>query len=161
MMKEFVEKIKNSPIIGVIGASQCDDAVYKQAYEVGRLVAQRGAVLVCGGLEGVMEAVCKGAYEAGGLTVGIIPGFLASDANPYVAIPIVTGLSHARNIIIVRTAQVLIAISGSYGTLSEIAFALSLKKPVISLGSWDVDPNITKANSPQDAVDKAFKALAL
>lgn len=160
-MKEFVEKIKNSPIIGIIGASQCDDAVYEQAYEVGRLIAQRGAVLICGGLQGVMEAVSRGAYEAGGLTIGVIPGFSADAANPYIAIPIVTGLSHARNVIIVRTCQVAIAISGSYGTLSEIAFALSLKKPVISLGSWEVDPCITKATSPEDAVDKAFKALTL
>jgi len=160
-MREYVEQIKKSPIIGIIGASMCDERAYQKAYEVGRLIAEKKAVLICGGLQGVMEAAARGAFEAGGLTIGIIPGFSVEDANPYIAIPIVTGLSHARNIIIVRTAQVLIAVSGSYGTLSEIAFALSLKKHVISLGSWDVDPAIIKAASPLDAVDKAFKAMTL
>ncbi len=159
VVKELIERIKGAPIIGVIGASECDEGVYKQAYEVGRLIAERGATLICGGLGGVMEAASRGAYEAGGLTIGVIPGFSATDANPYVAVPIVTGLSHARNVIIVRTCQVAIAISGSFGTLSEIAFAMTLGKPVVSLGSWKIDERIIEAASPKDAVDKAFGIL--
>jgi len=158
-VKELVERVKGSPIIGVIGASECGKDVYEQAYEVGRLIAGRGAILICGGMGGVMEGASRGAYEAGGLTIGVVPGFSAADANPYIAVPIVTGLSHARNVIIVRTSQVAIAISGSYGTLSEVSFALTLNKPVISLGSWDFDDKIIRASSPQEAVDKAFKVI--
>ena len=158
-MKSFVERIKDSPIIGVIGGGECGGKALEQAYEVGRLIAERGGVLICGGLGGVMEAAAKGAFEAGGLTIGVIPGFSADDANPYIAVPIVTGLSHARNIIIVRTCEVAIAISGSFGTLSEIAFALKLEKPVVSLGSWEIDERIIRATSAADAVEKAFGVI--
>ncbi len=126
-------------IIGVIGASNCTAGIGKQAEELGRGIASAGALLVCGGLGGVMEYACKGAKSAGGTTIGIIPSMDRNDANPYVDIPIVTGLSIARNIIIIHTADVLIAISGGYGTLSEIAFALNLQKPVVALQTWALE----------------------
>jgi uncharacterized protein (TIGR00725 family) len=146
-------------IIGVIGSSLAKGEAYDEAIEVGRLVAERGATVLTGGLGGVMEAACKGAREAGGQTIGILPGFDTRDANPFVDIPIVTGLNHARNIIVVRSSDALIAVGGEYGTLSEIAFALKLGKPVIALGSWDVGERIKKAGSSREAVDMAFEAI--
>lgn len=146
-------------VIGVIGSSLASGKPYGEALEVGRLAAQRGAFVLTGGLGGVMEAACKGAKEAGGQTIGILPGFDTRDANAYIDIPIVTGLNHARNIIVVRTSDVLIAVGGEYGTLSEIAFALKLGKTVVGLGSWDLDDGIVKAKDPADAVALAFEAL--
>lgn len=146
-------------VVGVIGSSLASGKAYDEAAEVGRLIAGQGAMVLTGGLGGVMEAACKGAKEAGGLTIGILPGFDTRDANPYVDIPIITGFNHARNIIVVRTSDVLIAVAGEYGTLSEIAFALKLGKTVISLGSWDVGENIHKAGTPAQAVEMAFEAV--
>ena len=109
------------------------------AAEVGRLVAERGAVLVCGGLGGAMEAACRGAKQAGGVTVGILPGSDRSDANPYLDVALPTGLGEARNALVVRAADAVIAIGGGYGTLSEIALALKAGKPVIGLGTWEIE----------------------
>ena len=106
-----------------------------------------------------MEAACKGACEAGGHTIAILPGYDPKEANPYVEFPIPTGLGHARNTIVALTGQAVIAIDGAYGTLSEIAFALIYGTPVIGLGTWDLnDPKIIKATDPLDAVDKALAA---
>lgn len=146
-------------VIGVIGSSLASGKPYDEALEVGRLAAKRGAFVLTGGLGGVMEAACKGAKESGGQTIGILPGFDTRDANAYIDIPIVTGLNHARNIIVVRTSDVLIAVGGEYGTLSEIAFALKLGKTVVSLGSWDLGDGIVKAKDPADAVALAFEAI--
>ena len=109
--------------IAVIGARKCDKKTCALAERVGRELARRGATIVCGGLGGVMQAACKGAQRAGGRTIGILPGENHRDANPYVDIPIVTGLGEARNSIVVRTARAIIAVGGEYGTLSELAFA--------------------------------------
>ena len=134
------------------------------AEEVGRLLAERGVILVCGGRGGVMEAACKGAKGAGGLTIGILPGHDRSQANPYVDIPIVTGLGWARNALVVKTAQAAIAVDGKYGTLSEIGCALPEGIPVVGLDTWtlvrggQVDPSIIVAHSPQEAVEKALAA---
>lgn len=144
-------------IISVIGAGSCEKKIYEIAEEIGRLIAEKGATLVTGGLGGVMEAASKGAKEAGGITVGILPGFSKDEANPYVMIPITTGLSHARNIIIVRSADAVIAVAGEYGTLSEIAIALKLGKPVIGIETWDNIEGIVKASSPDEAVQKVFE----
>jgi uncharacterized protein (TIGR00725 family) len=144
-------------IISVIGAGSCNNEIYKTAEEVGTLIAQRNAVLVSGGLDGVMEAASKGAREAGGVTVGILPGFTKDDANEYVTIPITTGLSHARNIIVVRSADAVIAVSGEYGTLSEIAIALKLCKPVIGIQTWGTIEGVISVNTPEEAVNKAFE----
>jgi uncharacterized protein (TIGR00725 family) len=106
-----------------------------------------------------MEAASRGAKAAGGLTIGVLPGFSSRDANPYIDLPIVTGLSEARNIVIVRTAEVLIAVGGGPGTLSEIAFALKLAKPLISLDSWYVADEIIRVQTPHEAVVRAFELL--
>jgi uncharacterized protein (TIGR00725 family) len=147
-------------IISVIGAGSCSEDIYRIAEEVGRLIAVKGAVLVTGGLGGVMEAASKGAEEAGGTTVGILPGFNKKEANRYVTIPITTGLSHARNVIIVRSADALIAVSGEYGTLSEIAIALKLGKPVIGINTWNDIEGVVRASSPKEAVKLAFELSA-
>jgi uncharacterized protein (TIGR00725 family) len=125
------------------------------AESVGRGLAARGAVLVCGGLGGAMEAACRGAKEAGGTTVGLLPGRDRDDANSYVDIAVTTGLGEARNALIVRAADSLIAIGGGYGTLSEIALALRTGKRVVGLGTWEID-GIEAVSSPDGAVEAAF-----
>jgi hypothetical protein len=139
-------------IIAVIGAAECGPGPRRLAREVGRRLAEAGCVVVTGGLGGVMEAASRGAAEAGGLVVGILPGSSARDANRWVTLPVVTGLGDARNVVLCSTAEAFVAIAGSHGTLSEIAFALKRGKRVVSLGSWDVDPAIVKASSPEEAV---------
>ena len=141
---------QHPPRIGVVGAAACPSETYQIAYETGRLIAGRGAVLVCGGLSGVMEGASKGAFERGGLTVGILPGSDPSSANPYIRVPIPTGLGHARNILVVQSSQLVIAIDGKMGTLSEIAIALKLGIPVIGYNTWDIDPKIRKAQTIDD-----------
>ena len=145
-----------STLIGVIGTSEASNEEYKTAEEVGREIARRKGILVSGGLGGVMEASCRGAKSEGGLTIGIIPGSSKKEANPYVDIPIVTGIAETRNIIVVRSSNAIIAIGGSFGTLSEIAFALKLEIPVIGINTWEVSTNIKKATTPEEAVDLAF-----
>jgi uncharacterized protein (TIGR00725 family) len=138
-------------MIGVIGGSTAEPKYLDYAYQVGKLLAQRKAVLICGGREGIMEAACKGAVEEGGITVGILPFDNSEAANPYVTIPIATGMGTARNKIIVNTATAFIAIAGKYGTLSEIAFALDAGKRVVGIGTWDIE-GIIKAELPEQAV---------
>ena len=148
--------------IAVIGGSEPSTEETKLAEAVGRELAKRGAILVCGGLGGVMEAACKGAQSAGGITIGILPGDSRHAANPYVQIPIVTGIGYARNITVVKSAQAVIAIGGSYGTLSEISHALQSGIPVIGLNTWSLsrnsqpDNSIILAQNPTDAVNKAL-----
>jgi uncharacterized protein (TIGR00725 family) len=125
------------------------------AEEVGRLLAGRGAVVVCGGLGGVMEAACKGARSEGGTAVGILPGLDRGAANPYVSVAIATGLGEARNPLVVRAADALIAVGGEYGTLSEIALALKAGKPVVGLGTWEID-GVERADGPHSAVEAAL-----
>jgi len=144
--------------IGVIGGRRVDKTLLNEAEKVGRLIAQKEIVLVCGGLSGVMEAVSRGARSAGGVTVGILPQEHKRDANEYIDIPIITGLGIGRNVIIARTADVLISIGGEYGTLSEIAFALQMGKPVIGIRTWDIK-GVIPAQDADDAVAKAFKIL--
>jgi uncharacterized protein (TIGR00725 family) len=125
--------------IGVIGGAETTAENYRLAYEVGKLIAGNGAILVCGGLSGIMEAASKGAYENNGLVMGFLPGENKSDANPYVHIPIPTAMGIARNVLVVRASDALIAFPGSYGTLSEISLALVLKKAVVYMpGTWDL-----------------------
>jgi uncharacterized protein (TIGR00725 family) len=150
--------------IGVIGGSNVDRSLYQMAEEVGRRIAQSGARLICGGLGGVMEAACKGAAAEGGLTIGLLPGDERREANPHVNVPVATGLGIARNLIIVRSSDVLIAIAGGYGTLNEIGAALNLSKHVVALKTWDVeaagrvDPALFHVvQTPEEAVRTALE----
>jgi uncharacterized protein (TIGR00725 family) len=142
---------KSTPIIGVIGAAMADEQLYARAKKVGSLIAQKGWTLINGGMYGVMEASAKGASEQGGIVIGILPTHSKRDANEYITYPIVTNIGEARNVIIARTADALIAVGGREGTLSEIAYALKFEKPVASLGSWDI-PGVHNVNSPEEGV---------
>jgi uncharacterized protein (TIGR00725 family) len=148
-------------IIAVIGNSSCTPEEAKLAESVGELLAKRGATVICGGLGGVMEAACRGAKAKGGLTVGVLPGQDSSTANPWVDIPVVTGIGEARNVAVVKSAQTVIAIGGSYGTLSEIAYALKSNIPVIGLNTWSLsrngqeDDSIIRVQSAAEAVEEA------
>ncbi|MFP4654850.1 MAG: TIGR00725 family protein [Methanohalobium sp.] len=149
----------NKPQIGVIGAGECDERIFKLAEEVGRGIARKNAVLICGALGGVMEAAAKGANEENGTTLGIIPGKNREDANPYIDISVVSDLGEARNALIARSSDVLIAVSGGYGTLSEIAMSLKMGKKVVVLEcQWNIEGTY-KVNSPEEAVEKAFEFL--
>jgi hypothetical protein len=151
-------------LIAVIGGSTATPEEAAAAEAVGRVLAEGGAVLVCGGRGGVMEAACRGAKAAGGLTIGILPGADRGEANPYVDVSIVTGIGLARNAIVARTVQAAIAVGGSYGTLSEIAYALMFGVPVVGLGTWEIKREghppapIVYAATPEEA---AAHALAL
>ncbi len=148
--------------VAVIGGNQPSPQEARLAEEVGRELAKRGAILVCGGLGGVMETACKGAQSEGGVTIGILPGESRQAANPYVQIPIVTGIGYARNVAVVKSAQAVIAIGGSYGTLSEISHALQSGIPVIGLNTWSLsrngqqDNSIILAQNPTEAVNRAL-----
>ncbi len=149
-------------IVAVIGDSSCSAEEARLAEAVGEELAQCGATVICGGLGGVMEAVCRGAKSKGGLTVGILPGEDSSMANPYVDVPIATGVGYARNMAVVKSAEAVIAIGGSYGTLSEIAYALKRDIPVIGLNTWSLsrngreDGSIIRVHSAVEAVEKAI-----
>ena len=153
---------KKKMFISVIGGGQPSPEEARLAEEVGRELARRGAILVCGGLSGVMEAACRGASSEGGVTIGILPGDSHQAANPYVQIPIVTGIGYARNVAVVKSARAVIAVGGSYGTLSEIGHALQNGIPVIGLNTWSLsrngqpDSSIIPAQNPTEAVDKAL-----
>ncbi|MBN1356001.1 TIGR00725 family protein [bacterium] len=144
-------------MIGVIGAAVCNDTIGSIAYDTGREIALRGAVLICGGLGGVMAAAARGAREAGGLTIGLLPGTSHSDANPDICIPIPTGLDHARNVLIVRASHGLIAISGGYGTLSEIGLALKMRKSIVGIQTWVLDAIIEQAETAREAVERLYR----
>ncbi|MEO0279089.1 MAG: TIGR00725 family protein [candidate division WOR-3 bacterium] len=144
--------------MGVIGAYQATPLDRELAYRFGYLVGSKGYVLICGGLSGVMEEAARGAKEAGGVTIGVVPGYSRFDANPYIDFSIATGMGHARNIIIVATSDVVVAIGGEYGTLTEIGFALKLGKPVISLRSWDI-PGVIKVSTCEEAFEKVVEVL--
>jgi len=153
-------------IISVIGGSVCTATEAAAAEAVGRELALRGVTVVCGGLGGVMEAVCRGAREAGGHTIGLLPGDDPRDANPWVEFPIPTGLGFARNVMVAKAGRAVIAIAGSYGTLSEMAFTLIGGTPLIGLGTWEFTikgeavRRVIRAASPLDAVEKALAAAA-
>ena len=151
-------------VIAVIGENDPTPELASLAEAVGAEIASAGAVLVCGGLGGVMEAACRGAERKGGVSIGILPGLRADAANPHVTYPIPTGLGHARNMLVVRSAQAVVAIGGKYGTLSEIAFATIEGIPVIGLRTWELrregvgDDPIRRAADPAEAVRMALEA---
>ena len=143
-------------VIGVLGGAKPSPEITRLAEEVGEQIARRGATLICGGLGGVMEACCRGAKRQKGVTIGILPGDDPAQANPYVDIPVATGMGVGRNVIIVRSAQVAIAVDGQFGTLSEIAYCLQLGVPVIGLRTWDID-GVISVSTAEEAVDKALE----
>lgn len=147
------------PVVAVIGAGECDESVRGLAHEVGRRLAERGCIVVTGGLGGVMEAASRGAKEAGGLVIGIVPGASRGDANRWVDVAVATGMGDARNAIIANTADAFIAVSGSLGTLSEIAFARKRGKPVASLESFELVSGVMPANDPAHAVEIVLAAI--
>lgn len=154
-MKDIRKRIR----IAVVGGSRPGRQAADNAYEVGRLIARAGAVVVCGGLGGVMEAACRGAREEGGLTVGVLPGGSPADANPWVEVPIATGLGYTRNALVVMNADAVVAVDGEYGTLSEIAYGKIHGKRVVGLGTWDVK-GVERAETPEEAVRMALEGLA-
>ncbi len=145
-------------IVSVIGGRECASDVEQMAHELGRRLAEVADVLVSGGLSGTMLAACKGFKDGGGQTIGILPGYAKRDANPYVDIALPTGLGLARNVLVVKSGDVVIALPGRSGTLSEIAYCLQFSIPVISLQSWDI-PGVLKAADVEDAVAQAKAVL--
>jgi uncharacterized protein (TIGR00725 family) len=151
-------------VIAVIGDSSCSPEEARLAETVGELLAQQRVTVICGGLGGVMEAVCRGAKSKGGLTVGILPGQDPCAANPWVDIPVVTGMGEARNVAVVKSAQAVIAVGGRYGTLTEIAYALKSGIPVIGLNTWSLsrngreDDSIVRVQAAAEAVTKAISS---
>jgi len=129
-------RTEKRPVVSVIGTANCTEAQSRQAENVGKLLAERGAVLVCGGRGGVMEAACRGASAAGGITIGILPGPDPESGNRYLTVALPTGLGEARNALVAQAGQAVIAIGGGTGTLSEIALALKAGRRVIGLNSW-------------------------
>jgi hypothetical protein len=161
-----MKRLNHFPVyISVIGVGQPDAKVESLAYEVGRLIAERGAILVCGGLGGVMDSAAKGAREAGGLTVGILPGETRLGASKYLDVSIPTGMGQARNALVVLSGDGVIAIGAGYGTLSEIGFALKMGKPIVGLATWELSreaqpiKDLIKCSTPEEAVDKIFKLI--
>jgi uncharacterized protein (TIGR00725 family) len=147
------------PIIAVIGSGQCESAIYQLALETGEEIAKRGAILICGGLGGVMEAAAKGASMAGGITIGILPGPSCNSANPYIRIPVATDMGQARNVIIAHTADGLVAVSGGAGTLSEIGHGLKIGKPIVGLKTIPNLRGVHYADTAQEAVTRIFELI--
>ena len=149
--------------IGVIGERTCHEADRRIAEQVGRLISERGAVLLCGGMGGVMEAASHGAMTAGGVVIGILPGHSRDEGNPYLTFSIITAMGEGRNLILVRSCDAVIAIGGGYGTLSEIAFAHKLGIPVVGIHTWSLtkeekpDTRLIEVSGPDEAVEKAFE----
>ncbi len=148
---------KKRPFIGVIGPGKCSGKMKEQAELLGRAIAEHGGILVCGGLGGIMEAAAKGAKEKNGMTIGIIPGDDKSEANKYIDIVIPTGIGEARNLVVIRTADAVVALPGKFGTLSEMAFCMKLGKPLVSLSAWDISDKIVRLEDPVKAAVKALE----
>lgn len=149
--------VQRKPVVAVVGAGKCSKKLRDMAAEVGKYVAEHGGVLVCGGLGGIMEGAAQGAKEAGGVTIGILPSDNRDDANEYIDFVIPTGFGEARNVMVVRTADAVVAFPGKYGTLTEMAFALNAGKPVISVNAWKLGEELHQADSPVEAAKLAME----
>ena len=150
--------MKGGPYVAVVGSGETTGELYDAAREVGRLVADRGGVVVCGGLSGVMEAAARGATERGGVAIGILPDEHRRRANTYVSYSVATGAGQARNLAVVCSGDVVIAVGGEYGTLSEIGLALKVGRPVVGLKSWELPGHVIAVSSPEEAVEEALAA---
>ncbi len=147
--------------MSVVGSNTASRELYEKARGIGRLVAERGGTVVCGGRSGVMEAAARGAAEVGGTAIGILPDEDRKDANEYLTYSVATGTGHARNLAVVCSGDVVIAVGGEYGTLSEIGLALKVGRPVVALESWELGEHVTVASSPEEAVAAAFSLLGV
>jgi uncharacterized protein (TIGR00725 family) len=151
-----VDPMRGATYVAVVGSGTATGDLYEKAREVGRLVAERGGAVVCGGLSGVMEAAARGATEAGGVAVGILPDEDRRRQNEYLTYSVATGMGQARNLAVVCSGDVVIAVGGEYGTLSEIGLARKVGRPVVVLEGWDLGEHVSLASSPQEAVEAAF-----
>jgi len=151
--------VDRSHYVAVVGSGEAAGELYEKAREVGRLVASRGGIVVCGGLSGVMEAAARGATEEGGVAIGILPDENRGRSNPYLSYSIPTGTGQARNLAVVCSGDVIVAVGGEYGTLSEIGLALKIGRPVVALDSWNLSGHAIVAASPEEAVESAFGAI--
>jgi uncharacterized protein (TIGR00725 family) len=153
--------LNDGPYVSVVGSGTASGELYEKAREVGRLVAERGGIVICGGLSGIMEAAARGAREAGGTAIGILPDEDRDRANEHLSFSIATGTGHARNLAVVCSGDVVVAVGGEYGTLSEMGLALKVGRPVVALASWDLGEHVAVASSPEEAVEAAFGALGM
>jgi uncharacterized protein (TIGR00725 family) len=144
-------------MIAVIGAGKCSKKLGDMAALVGKHIAENGGIVVCGGMGGIMEGAARGAKEAGGITIGILPTGDKADANEFIDYAIATGFGEARNIMVVRSADAVVAFPGKYGTLSEMAFALKAGKPVISISAWKLGDEIRQVDDPVEAAKLALE----
>ncbi len=152
-----MDKVKQKITVSVIGSHSKNVKVDQLAHKIGNIIAKMGYVIVCGGLSGVMEAACKGAKEAGGLTIGLLPGISKKDANPYVDIALPTTIGFARNAMVACSADIIVALPGSHGTRSEISYGLVYGRPVIDLGNWKIKGMIKIAGIKE--LEKAIRTL--
>jgi len=153
--------LSGSPYVAVVGSGSASGELYEKARQVGRLVAERGGILICGGRSGVMEAAALGATEVGGTAIGILPDEDRMRANEHLSYSVATGAGHARNLAVVCSGDVVIAIGGEYGTLSEIGLARKVGRPVVALRSWELGEHVSVASSPEVAVEAAFGLLGM
>lgn len=163
-IEQILTLVEKRPLVAVVGGgkNQISEEVLYLAYEIGRLLALLGAVVLNGGKGGVMEAASKGCQDAGGISIGILPENTTDEANPYLSLALATGLGEARNALLTTVCEGVVALEGEYGTLSEIAFALKNKKPVVALQSWKFlrqDPALILADNPCEAVDLIYEAI--
>ena len=145
--------------VAVVGSGEATGELYELAQEVGHLVASRGGIVVCGGFSGVMEAAARGATEEGGVAIGVLPDEDRGRANPYLSYSVATGTGQARNLAVVCSGDVIVAVGGEYGTLSEIGLALKIGRPVVALESWELGGHVVVAASPEEAVKRAFETV--
>ena len=148
-----------TPYVAVVGSGTATGDLCEKARTVGRLVAERGGTLVCGGLSGVMDAAARGALEAGGVAIGILPDEDRRRQNAYLTYSVATGAGQARNLAVVCSGDVVIAVGGEYGTLSEIGLARKVGRPVVVLEGWDLGEHVSVAPSPLAAVEAAFELM--
>lgn len=151
--------MSDSPYVAVVGSGVATGELYEKAREVGRLVAERGGIVVCGGLSGVMEAAARGAAEADGTAIGVLPDEDRHRANEYLTYSIAAGTGQARNLAVVCSGDVVVAVGGEYGTLSEVGLALKVGRPVVSLMSWHLGEHVLVTSSPEEATEAAFGAV--
>ena len=151
--------MRGTTYVAVVGSGVATGNLYEKARTVGKLIAERDGIVVCGGLSGVMEAAARGATEAGGVSIGILPDEDRGRQNGYLSYSVATGVGQARNLAVVCSSDVVIAVGGEYGTLSEIGLARKVGRPVVVLGGWDLRDHVVVSSSPEEAVGAAFGFL--